>query len=92
MIITHFVKTGEYKDKDGGWDGDFGEHVEIEIEYDDLKELIIDYISEEYDLPRENVSKFINDLDWYTIDAMAEKFNTELGKLYEQQHYGEDIE
>ena len=92
MKITHFIKTGEFKDAHDSWDGDDGYYAEIELDDEDAKELLIDYISEQYNLPYENVAKFINDLGWFAIDDLINEFQDDLEKFYERQHYGEDIE
>lgn len=86
MVIKVFRKTGEYRDANGDWDGDYGYYEEVVVDSDTKKsalvEIMVDCALEKEVTERERelcikvVKKIVTEND--LLDELCENYENEL--------------
>ena len=93
MVFKRFVKTGrierrvDYKngDYDYDYDGDEGYWEDVDVDWDEVNDALVDIIIEDYNIPeeaRKGLLTFIKDIN--SDDSIAEMFKDELQEYFEE--------
>ena len=84
MLLQIFIKTGEYRDRDGGYDGDEGYFDSVLVPYEKIDAVLTDMVYDDYFLGqkigkediakvKEGLRKFISELDMDIYERYRER-------------------
>ena len=93
MVFKRFVKTGEIQrrvdyrngDYDYDYDGDEGYWEDVDVDWDEVNDALVDIIIDGYNIPeeaRKGLLTFIEDIN--SDDSIAEMFKDELQEYFEE--------
>ena len=86
MTFRYFKKTGELKDKLGGWDGDEGFEFEYDVDDKELLDAVCNLVDEYYFEGKLNIKNFKNFVrDFGLFDTLIEGFEEELHDYFEEE-------
>ena len=84
MLLQIFIKTGEYRDREGGYDGDDGYFDSVLVPYEKIDAVLTEMVYDDYfrghDIAKEDIAKvkvclrkFISELDMDIYERYREQ-------------------